>query len=364
MTAGQGASVGVETIEVSYGSTAVLKGIDLSIPAGQFVALIGSSGCGKTTLLRTISGFIKPSHGRITAGGADITDQPPEQRGMAMVFQSYALWPHMTAAQNIAYGLKLRGIQRADRDKRVVEILDLLRLTGYGERKVGALSGGQRQRVALGRALAVDPPVLLLDEPLSNLDAKIRIAMRHEIRALQQRIGLTAIHVTHDQEEAMTMADRIVILDQGRIAQDGNPEAVYRRPNSSFVASFLGADNVIEASAHYQGDKIDLKLPGGVTAFLPAERALDGDVVIHFRSGAVRLGAAEEPGLVLHGRVTQASYPGGRFRYEVETASGRLFVDADRRAAAGDNVEISIPADELHVFARPKAGLSVPQGEI
>jgi ABC-type Fe3+/spermidine/putrescine transport system ATPase subunit len=199
---------------------------------------------------------------------------------------------------------------------------------------------------------------------LSNLDAKIRIAMRHEIRALQQRIGLTAIHVTHDQEEAMTMADRIVILDQGRIAQDGNPEAVYRRPNSPFVASFLGADNVIEATARYQGDKIELKLPGGVVAFLPAERALDGDVAIHFRSGAVRLGTAEEPGLVLHGRVTQASYPGGRFRYEVETASGKLFVDADRRAAAGDTVEISIPADELHVFARPKAGFPSPQGDL
>ena len=362
MTAGQGAAVGVEALHVSYGRTAVLKGIDLVIPAGQFVALIGSSGCGKTTLLRTISGFIKPVSGRITAAGKDITVEPPERRGMAMVFQSYALWPHMTAAQNIAYGLKLRGMTRSDRDRRVVEILDLLRLTGYGERKVGDLSGGQRQRVALGRALAIDPPILLLDEPLSNLDTKIRLAMRHEIRALQQRIGLTAIHVTHDQEEAMTMADRIVILDQGEVAQQGAPEDVYRRPNSPFVASFLGADNVMEATATREGSNVMLRLAGGASAAIAPNRALEGPCIVQFRSGAVRFGASEAA-LVLRGSVTQASYPGGRFRYEVETPSGKLFVDADHRAAVGDTVDIGIPADDLHVFARPSAGSPSSQGE-
>ncbi len=170
----RGAAVGVEALHVSYGRTKVLKGIDLQIGAGQFVALIGSSGCGKTTLLRAISGFINPDSGAISVDGRDVTPLPPEARGMAMVFQSYALWPHMTVAENIGYGLKLRGVNRADRDRKITDVLDLLRLQGYGDRKVTALSGGQRQRVALGRALAVDPPVLLLDEPLSNLDAKIR----------------------------------------------------------------------------------------------------------------------------------------------------------------------------------------------
>ncbi len=275
---------------------------------------------------------------------------------MAMVFQSYALWPHMTAAQNIAYGLKLRGMGRAHRDRRVIEILDLLRLTGYGERKVGDLSGGQRQRVALGRALAVDPPILLLDEPLSNLDAKIRLAMRHEIRSLQQRIGLTAIHVTHDQEEAMTMADRIVILDQGQIAQAGAPEDVYRRPNSPFVASFLGADNQIEATALMKDDKLVVEIAGGCHRDATCSPPYRRPCTIQFRSSAVHLGRRDDDALALRGRVTQASYPGGHFRYEIDTPAGRLFVDDDVRASSGDTVDVSIAADDLHVFPGRRPG--------
>ncbi|MGL4325045.1 MAG: ABC transporter ATP-binding protein [Beijerinckiaceae bacterium] len=347
----RGAAVGVSALEVSYGRTRVLKGIDITIHAGHFTALIGSSGCGKTTLLRAISGFVTPDKGSITLDGKNIVALPPEKRGMAMVFQSYALWPHMTVADNIGYGLKLRGMNRADRDRKISTVLDLLRLGGYGERKITALSGGQRQRVALGRALAVDPPVLLLDEPLSNLDAKIRLAMRHELKSLHQRLGLTAIHVTHDQEEAMTMADEIVILDAGNIVQKGAPEHVYRAPNSAFVASFLGADNVIAGTAVRSGDQTLIRIADGIEATLAPARDIAGACAVHFRSHAVRIGSANTiEGLHLHGTITQASYPGGIYRYEVDTPAGRFFVDDARRATPGELVNLVIPAEEMHVF--------------
>ncbi|MBX9873703.1 MAG: ABC transporter ATP-binding protein, partial [Beijerinckiaceae bacterium] len=229
-----GASIAVRDLKVAYGGTRVLHGVSLDFEPGSFTALLGSSGCGKTTLLRALSGFVPVESGAILVGGRDVAPLPPEKRGMAMVFQSYALWPHMTVLQNMGYGLKLRGVPKAQIAAKVGALLSMLGLSGYEDRKVTALSGGQRQRVALGRALAIDPGILLLDEPLSNLDAKIRMVMRHEIRAIQQRLGLTAVHVTHDREEAMTMADRLVIMQAGRVAQVGTPEEVYDRPASAF----------------------------------------------------------------------------------------------------------------------------------
>ncbi len=349
---GRGASVAVQKLTAGYGRIRVLEGIDLEIDPGIFVALLGSSGCGKTTLLRAISGFVQPTGGHILVDGRDITDTGPDRRGMAMVFQSYALWPHMSVAQNIGYGLRLRGWSRADIARRVEEMLVLLDLRGYGDRKVTALSGGQRQRVALGRALAVDPPVLLLDEPLSNLDAKIRLSMRHEIRALHNRIGFTAIHVTHDQEEAMVMADRIVILDRGRIAQDGAPEEVYRRPNSRMVASFLGADNIVRGTARRSGDDVIIEVEGGATVVLPGRLAPEGGCVLQFRGSDVSFGPTAEGGLHLPGMVEQQSYPGGRYRYAVSTPAGTFLVDDATRIAPGERVNITIPADALHLFER------------
>jgi len=217
-------------LRVAYGANEVLKGIDLSITRGSFVALLGPSGCGKTTLLRTLSGFNPASAGSISVNGRNIAQEPPERRNMAMVFQSYALWSHMNVAQNIGYGLKLRKLPRTDIQRRIDVLLDMLGLQGFGERAVTELSGGQRQRVALGRALAVEPQILLLDEPLSNLDARIRLQMRHEIRTIQRQLGVTAILVTHDREEAMVMADQVVILNQGQVAQIGTPEEVFQRP--------------------------------------------------------------------------------------------------------------------------------------
>src|SRR5215468_11623970 len=210
------------------------------------IALLGSSGCGKTTLLRAIAGFVLPDSGTIRVDGQDITRLPPEARGTAMMFQSYALWPHMKVSDNIAYGLRMRGWKKDAIATRVEEMLKLLQLEGFGPRPVTQLSGGQRQRVALGRALAVSPHLLLLDEPMSNLDYKVRLELRHELRALQQRIGITAVYVTHDREEAMALADRMAVLDAGRVVQYGTPEELYRAPANPFVARFMGADNAID----------------------------------------------------------------------------------------------------------------------
>jgi ABC-type Fe3+/spermidine/putrescine transport system ATPase subunit len=352
------AALDVADLEVSYGTTLVLKRVSLAVGAGEFVALLGPSGCGKTTLLRAISGFVPVAAGRISVGGRDITREPPDKRGMAMVFQSYALWPHMTTAQNLGYGLKLRRVAKPDIAKRVAEILAMLKLEGFGERNVTQLSGGQRQRVALGRALAVSPELLLLDEPLSNLDARIREDVRHEIKALQARLGITTIHVTHDREEAMVMADRIAILDAGRIAQLGTPEEVYNRPNSPFIAAFMGAGNVLELEAKPADGGARIEAGSHNDAVLIRGPALAGPVVAHFRSEAARLGPADASApdrLLLRGRIVQASYPGGFYRYAVAVGQNQFMVDDTRRLAVGENVGIGLPVSSLHIFSRREA---------
>ena len=362
----RGVSLEVEKVSVSYGSVRVLEGLSLNIEPGEFVALLGSSGCGKTTLLRAISGFLKVETGAIRVAGRDITRLPPEKREMAMVFQSYALWPHMTAAQNIGYGLKLRRVSGAERARRVDEILGLLGLDGFGDRNVTELSGGQRQRVALGRALAIGPQVLLLDEPLSNLDARIRQTVRHEIKALQVQLGITAVHVTHDREEAMVMANRIVILDDGKIAQLGTPEEVYNRPLSPFVASFMGANNVFALRVKRSDDHVqiagsDLNAPANLPV---SERVAqpgvnlggigaDGAVAAHFRGeAAVLVADAVIPAdhLAIRGRVTQSSYPGGFYRYTVDVAGQTFMVDHPERLAPEQEVNICLPASALHLY--------------
>ena len=359
-----GEALAVEQVELTYGTVLVLDRISLRVAPGEFVALLGSSGCGKTTLLRAISGFAPVRAGRVLVGARDITHMPPEQRGMAMVFQSYALWPHMTTAQNLGYGLRLRGAPRAERTRRVGEIMALLGLEGLGERPVTQLSGGQRQRVALGRALAINPGILLLDEPLSNLDARIRQSVRHEIKSIQQQLGITAIHVTHDREEAMVMADRIAIMNQGRIAQLGTPEEVYNRPASPFVAAFMGADNVIRLEIAQDGDRVTIPAgPDNDAAALPnggdAEPALhlaggiDGRAVVHFRSEAAKLlpqGEGAPDCLVLRGRIRQTSYPGGFYRYAVTVGGQEYFVDDERRFAPGAPVGICLPGHALHLY--------------
>lgn len=356
-----GEDLRVENVDVSFGATRILNGITLEAAPGGFVALLGSSGCGKTTLLRAISGFVQVDAGAILVGGRDITHLPPERRGMAMVFQSYALWPHMTVARNIGYGLKLRGMPRADIERQTGDVLKLLGLDGLGDRNVTKLSGGQRQRVALGRALAVNPRILLLDEPLSNLDARIRQQVRHEIKELQQQLGITAIHVTHDREEAMVMADRIAIMDAGELVQFGSPEDVYNRPASPFIAAFMGADNIIRLNASTTPGRIEVaEGPCSDSATLPAGRdgahvagEINGPAVAHFRREAAHLGpAGDAPDdmLVLRGHIKQHSYPGGVHRYSVDVDGQTYMVDDERRLNVGDAVGIRLPPTALHLY--------------
>ncbi len=360
----------IEDVTVRYGAVEVLKHLSLNVEAGSFIALLGSSGCGKTTLLRAISGFNRPSEGRILLAGKDITDTPPERRNTAMVFQSYALWPHMTVFQNMAYGLKLRRRSRAEIAKKIDGLLALLHLEGLADRNVTQLSGGQRQRVALGRALAVDPDVLLLDEPLSNLDARIRVELRSEIRAVQSRLGITAVHVTHDREEAMVLADRIVVMRDGKIEQEGTPEEVYHRPATPYVASFMGADNIIRLNIRPTGDDVEatfadpvgpfrVRLAAGSDGIHLGEPSLRGEVDAHFRAEAVSLaaqtGAVPEQSLALPGAVTQMSYPGGIWRYSVQSGKRHFVIDDETRYAVGDKVRIVLPAKALHLFPAAEA---------
>ncbi|MEO8461648.1 MAG: ABC transporter ATP-binding protein [Chloroflexota bacterium] len=236
----------LEGIQKAFGSTVALHGVDLEVERGELVSFLGPSGCGKTTTLRIIAGFERPDAGRVILEERDLTDIQPERRGMGMVFQSYGLFPNMTASQNIAFGLRMARRPAAEIRARVTEMLDLIALPEIAARYPNQLSGGQQQRVALARAIAIEPRVLLLDEPLSALDAVVRTSLRMEIREIQQRTGITAIYVTHDQEEALTISDRIVVLDHGRIEQIGSPREVYERPATAFVASFIGQTNRFE----------------------------------------------------------------------------------------------------------------------
>ena len=235
------AAVTLKNVKKNYGTTTVVHGVDLEINAGEFVVILGPSGCGKSTLLRMIAGLEAITDGEIMIGSKRVNDLEPRDRGCAMVFQNYALYPHMTVAENIGYALKVAGISKADRTTRIEAVADLLGLREFLNRKPMQLSGGQRQRVAMGRAMIREPDVFLYDEPLSNLDARLRVAMRIEIRKLHQRLGTTSLFVTHDQVEAMTLADRIVVMNKGVIEQVGSPDDVYHRPASIYVAGFVGA---------------------------------------------------------------------------------------------------------------------------
>jgi putative spermidine/putrescine transport system ATP-binding protein len=265
------ADVGVEGIRKTYGDVVAVDDVDLTVADGEFFTLLGPSGSGKTTTLRIIAGFEQADRGRVTLGGEDITRRPPYARDVNTVFQDYALFPHMTVEQNVAYGLKVKGVKRSERVSQVREVLRMVRLDGYGARKPVQLSGGQRQRVALARSIVNRPQVLLLDEPLGALDLKLRQEMQVFLKALQQDLGMTFLYVTHDQEEALTMSDHVAVFNEGRIEQVGSPRVIYERPATEFVAAFVGTSNILERNGRrfsVRPERIDLNGHGepGVVA--------------------------------------------------------------------------------------------------
>lgn len=320
-------SIRVESVIKTFGTTRALDGISLCIEPGELFFLLGASGCGKTTLLRCIAGLESPTHGAIFFGDRDVTNMPPHKREAAMVFQSYALWPHLTVGQNIAFGLEERKVPRPEIKRRVEEALEMVQLPGFGDRSIDQMSGGQQQRVSLARALVVKPKCLLLDEPLSNLDAQLRVEMRREIRRIVKENGLTGIYVTHDQEEALAMADRMAVLTRGNIGQIGTPEQIYREPRSAYVANFIGETNLIGGTAIETRDGFTLAqtaagpIVGRITE--PDWSPKPGDALrLSIRPEAWRLHKADGDNVVT-GNIVERSYLGQRIQYWIETAAGR-----------------------------------------
>lgn len=331
MTNPQRGAVEFRAVRKDYGGFTAVPDLNLSIQPGQLVTLLGPSGCGKTTTLRMLAGLETPTEGSIMIGGQDVTRLPPNRRDVTMVFQSYALFPHMTVIQNIAYGLESGGMKSAQARDTAGGGLELVGLSGLGDRLPSELSGGQQQRVAVARALVLEPQVLLLDEPLSNLDARLRRRVRTEIRELQQRLGFTAVYVTHDQDEALAVSDRIVVMKDGRIAQDGSPRELYEAPASEFIADFIGEANVIDCNVlSVDGGTARVRV-GDQEISLPARNARPGAARLAVRPNAFRV-STQGPGL--QGRVTTAAYLGDHIEYEIDTEAARLFVvDSDNTAA-------------------------------
>ena len=330
--------------------------VSLSFGGGSFVTLLGPSGCGKTTTLRMIAGFENPTSGRILLDGADVSRRTPDKREMGMVFQSYALFPHLSVFENVAYGLRLRRRSGADLRQAVDATLSLVGLTGLGSRRPSELSGGQQQRVALARAMAIEPRVLLFDEPLSNLDAKLRVSLRSEIRRIQQTLGITSVYVTHDQSEAMALSDVVVVMNAGRVEQAGTPDEVYRRPASRFVADFIGRANFVEATvAEVDGEQVAVDVLGRALRVPAAPgHAVGRQATIVVRPESIRVGVGD-----LRGRVRRATFLGPIAEYELEVGDAVLAAaDPDWMGRGlhevGEDVGWSLRADQA--YALPPGG--------
>jgi putative spermidine/putrescine transport system ATP-binding protein len=342
----------LEHLEKSFGSTRVVKDFNLGIEKGEFVSFLGPSGCGKTTVLRIVAGFEAPTAGTIRIDGKDVTGIKPAARSIGMVFQAYALFPNLTVAQNVGFGLRVKRMPKAEINARVDEMLSIIGLGEFGGRYPFQLSGGQQQRVALARALAPRPQVLLLDEPLSALDAKIRVSLREEIRAIQQKLGITTIFVTHDQEEALSISDRIVVMHQGIADQVGTPFEIYNRPTTRFVAGFVGTLNLMEAEV-IDAEKGIARIAG--TSVTLGRALPKGKTTLAARPEAITLGRGTDGDTVLKGRITEVNFLGSVIRLRADL--GGQIIDFDTFNAPdapppkpGTEVELSLAARDLMVI--------------
>jgi spermidine/putrescine ABC transporter ATP-binding subunit len=343
-----------------FGAFAGVEKINLDVKRNELVTLLGPSGCGKTTTLRMIAGFEYPTGGQILIDGRDVTYTPPNKREIGIVFQSYSLFPHMRVADNVAYGLKRRGVSREERAERVREALELVDLTKFHHRLPSELSGGQQQRVALARAIVIRPKILLLDEPLSALDAKLRERMRSEIRHLQRQIGMTTVLVTHDQEEALAMSDHIVVMNKGRVEQEGSPRSIYRAPKSTFVASFIGETNLFEgeilgpasSSAHAR-----FRASCGLEMLVPGEqRCIAGKrMLVSLRPETIILSAPDsapaDHANNLHGTVQSVNYLGARTVFEIRTPTRQLMVSVPNNSDASEDARLAFDEGQTVVLS-------------
>jgi len=332
-----GQAIDLLGITKSWGKTPAVDGIDLAIMAGRFTALLGPSGCGKSTTLRIIAGLEFADRGAVHIGGSDVTHLPPAHRNIAMVFQSYALFPHLSVAENIIFGLKTRGVANAERIRRLQRVAEMLELTPYLDRKPAQLSGGQQQRVALGRAIIAERPVCLMDEPLSNLDARLRHEMRSEIRTLQRKLGFTMVYVTHDQVEAITMADQVALMNQGRLEQAAPPLEIYERPATVFTARFIGTT--------------PMNVFGPAALGESAGRIADEQVLIGVRPEHIRI----QPGGPLTARVSGVEYLGAETLIDCTSGGEPLVVKVSGpvEVAPGSEVSLGFAAEDVHLFDKP-----------
>jgi iron(III) transport system ATP-binding protein len=359
-------SVQCRNIRLAYGSTEVLKNVNLDVQPGEFFALLGPSGSGKSTLLRLIAGFNKHQHGELLVDGRDIGQQEPWDRNIGMVFQSYALWPHLSVWDNVAFGLVERKVDKVTLQSKVAAALELVGLSAFGERKPNQLSGGQQQRVALARTIVIEPQVLLLDEPLSNLDKTLRVQMRQELLSLQRRLGITTIFVTHDQEEAMTTADRMAVLDQGVVQQVGTPAELYDEPVNAFVANFVGTMNMLNAKVCSQhADLLVLDVMGVGEVSLPVSSGVsnlyykDQQVQLSFRPHSVKVETApstsDDVTLCIQGTVEGSEFMGESTRYRVRVGTQSLSVDQPHYAgvpklSVGTYLNLNLSPTQIRLF--------------